>query len=63
LQLFEQLLKQLIHQQLHNKVPVYSDAVNVEVPSQLFTTFTTGAVGVVLERQRLNLVNLYIHLH
>jgi hypothetical protein len=32
---------------LHNKVPVYSDAVNV-VPSQLFTTFTTGAVGVVL---------------
>jgi hypothetical protein len=25
---------------------VYSDAVNVEVPSQLFTTFTT--VGVVL---------------
>jgi hypothetical protein len=31
---------------LHNKVPV-ADAVNVEVPSQLFTTFTTG-VGVVL---------------
>jgi hypothetical protein len=26
---------------------VYS-VVNVEVPSQLFTTFTTGAVGVVL---------------
>jgi hypothetical protein len=47
LQLFEQLLKQLIHQ-CSNKVPVYSDAVNVEVPSQLFTTFTTGAVGVVL---------------
>jgi hypothetical protein len=47
LQLFEQLLKQLIHHQCHNKVPVYSDAVNVEV-SQLFTTFTTGAVGVVL---------------
>jgi hypothetical protein len=61
LQLFEQLLKQLI-QVLHNKVPV-AVVVNVEVPSQLFTTFTTGAVGVVLERQRLNLVNLYIHLH
>jgi hypothetical protein len=61
LQLFEQLLKQLIPV-LHNKVPV-ADVVNVEVPSQLFTTFTTGAVGVVLERQRLNLVNLYIHLH
>jgi hypothetical protein len=59
LQLFEQLLKQLIHQ--FHKVPV-AVVDNVEV-SQLFTTFTTGAVGVVLERQRLNLVNLYIHLH
>jgi hypothetical protein len=46
LQLFEQLLKQLIPV-LHNKVPV-AVVVNVEVPSQLFTTFTTGAVGVVL---------------
>jgi hypothetical protein len=46
LQLFEQLLKQLIHQcSIINPV---ADAVNVEVPSQLFTTFTTGAVGVVL---------------
>jgi hypothetical protein len=56
LQLFEQLLKQLIHQ--CSIIKLYSDAVNVEVPSQLFTTFTTGAVGVVLERQRLNLVKL-----
>jgi hypothetical protein len=32
---------------LHNKVPV-AVVDNVEVPSQLFTTFTTGAVGVVL---------------
>jgi hypothetical protein len=31
---------------LHNKVPV-AVVDNVEVPSQLFTTFTTGA-GVVL---------------
>jgi hypothetical protein len=46
LQLFEQLLKQLIPV-LHNKVPV-AVVDNVEVPSQLFTTFTTGAVGVVL---------------
>jgi hypothetical protein len=46
LQLFEQLLKQLIPS-THNKVPV-AVVVNVEVPSQLFTTFTTGAVGVVL---------------
>jgi hypothetical protein len=45
LQLFEQLLKQLIPV-LHNKVPV-AVVDNVEVPSQLFTTFTTGAVGVV----------------
>jgi hypothetical protein len=45
LQLFEQLLKQLIS--THNKVPV-AVVDNVEVPSQLFTTFTTGAVGVVL---------------
>jgi hypothetical protein len=46
LQLFEQLLKQLIHQcSIINPV---ADADNVEVPSQLFTTFTTGAVGVVL---------------
>jgi hypothetical protein len=32
---------------LHNKVPV-AVVDNVEVPSQLFTTFTTGAAGVVL---------------
>jgi hypothetical protein len=58
LQLFEQLLKLVVAPALHaNKVPVA--VVKVEVPSQLFTTFTTGAVGVVLERQRLNLVNLY----
>jgi hypothetical protein len=41
LQLFEQLLKQLIHS-LIIKLPVYSDAVNVEVPSQLFTTPWAG---------------------
>jgi hypothetical protein len=46
LQLFEQLLKQLIHQ--YSIIKFLYDAVNVEVPSQLFTTFTTGAVGVVL---------------
>jgi hypothetical protein len=58
LQLFEQLLKQLIQ----CSIIKFCMAVDVEVPSQLFTTFT-GAVGVVLGRQRLNLVNLYIHLH
>jgi hypothetical protein len=47
LQLFEQLLK-LDSPVLHNKEVPVADAVNVEVPSQLFTTFTTGAVGVVL---------------
>jgi hypothetical protein len=31
---------------------------NVEVPSQLFTTFTTGAVGVVLGAATPDLVNL-----
>jgi hypothetical protein len=46
LQLFEQLLKQLIHQYSIIKFLYIPDAVNVEVPSQLFTTFTTGAVGV-----------------
>jgi hypothetical protein len=46
LQLFEQLLKQLNQYSIIKFL--YSDVVNVEVPSQLFTTFTTGAVGVVL---------------
>jgi hypothetical protein len=45
LQLFEQLLKQLIHQ--YSIIKYLLAVVNVEVPSQLFTTFTTGA-GVVL---------------
>jgi hypothetical protein len=44
--LFEQLLKQLIPV-LHNKVPVYSDAVNRSSITVVYT-FTTGAVGVVL---------------
>jgi hypothetical protein len=39
-------LKQLIHQYSIIKFRAVVD--NVEVPSQLFTTFTTGAVGVVL---------------
>jgi hypothetical protein len=52
--LFEQLLQAVVvsSNSANNKVPV-AVVDKVEVPS--FTTFTTGAVGVVLERQRLNL--------
>ena len=32
---------------LHNNVPVKAEAVSVEVPSQLSTTVTVGATGVV----------------
>jgi hypothetical protein len=31
---------------LHNKVPEYAEAVNLEVPSQLSTTLTVGAAGI-----------------
>jgi hypothetical protein len=36
-----------VEELLHNNVPVYPDAVSVEVPSQLLTTETIGADGVV----------------